>query len=283
MTYTVARSGATVSARRTNADMVILAFVCWAHVALRKTPTGIASEGWGKAYCTIVSSIPWYQSPRGGHGARPADVGSARRLPTDTKVSSTFHLVVAHAQAAAIVTKRATMESELGAVVDALPGLVWTAFPDGKIDYLNQRWSDYTGLGVEESRGRGWQASVHPEDLPRLLADWQTDSASRVPVDTQVRLRGPDGKYRWFLFCAHPSADASGQLVKWCGLGTDIDERMQAEEALRERERRFRSIVDGLPVLFSTATPDGELAHANRHYLEYFGATLEELKASEAV
>jgi PAS domain S-box-containing protein len=175
------------------------------------------------------------------------------------------------------------MESELGAVVDALPGLVWTAFPDGQIDYLNQRWSDYTGLGVEESCGRGWQASVHPEDLPRLLARWRADSASGVPVETPARLRGPAGNYRWFLFSAHPSADTSGQLVKWCGMSTDIDERMQAEEALRASERRFRSIVDGLPVLLSTATPDGKLDQANRHYLEYFGATLDELKAREAV
>jgi PAS domain S-box-containing protein len=177
------------------------------------------------------------------------------------------------------------MESELGAVVDALPGLVWTAFPDGQIDYLNQRWSDYTGLGVEESRGHGWQAAVHQEDLPRLLAGWQADSASRVPVETQerLRLRGPDGKYRWFLFCARPSADRSGKVVKWCGLGINIDDRMQAAEAQRASERRFRLIVDGLPVLLSTATPDGELDQANRHYLEYFGATLEELKAREAV
>ncbi len=175
------------------------------------------------------------------------------------------------------------MESELSAVVDALPGLVWTALPDGQIDYLNQRWSDYTGLGVAESCGRGWQSAVHPEDLPRLLAGWQVDSASPTPVETQVRLRGREAKYRWFLFRAHRSVDASGAVAKWCGLGTDIDERMQAEEVLRASERRFRSIVDGLPVLLSTATPDGELDQANRHYLDYFGATLEELKAREAV
>jgi PAS domain S-box-containing protein len=180
-----------------------------------------------------------------------------------------------------MVTKRAAMESELDRIVDALPGLVWTAFPDGHIDYLNQRWCEYTGLGVEESRGRGWQAAVHPADLPRLLAGWRP--ASSAAVETQVRLRGPDGKYRWFLFRAHPSTDAFGEVVKWCGLSTDIDEQMRAEEALRASERRFRLIVDDLPILLSTATPDGKLDQANRHYLEYFGATLEELKAYEAV
>jgi PAS domain S-box-containing protein len=175
------------------------------------------------------------------------------------------------------------MESELGRVVDALPGLVWTASPDGQIDFLNQRWSEYTGLSVDASRGRGWQAAVHPEDLSQLLAGWRGAAASSAPVEAQVRLRGSDGKYRWFLFRAHPATDASGRIVKWSGLGTDIDERVQAEESLRASEHRFRLIVDGLPVLLSTATPDGELDKANRHYLEYFGATLEQLKTREAV
>jgi PAS domain S-box-containing protein len=175
------------------------------------------------------------------------------------------------------------MESELGRVVDALPGLVWTASPDGQIDFLNQRWSEYTGLSVDASRGRGWQAAVHPEDLSQLLAGWRGAAASSAPVEAQLRLRGSDGKYRWFLFRAHPATDASGRIVKWSGLGTDIDERRQADEALRASERRFRLIVDGLPVLLSTATPDGELEQANRHYLEYFGASLEQLKAREVV
>jgi PAS domain S-box-containing protein len=174
------------------------------------------------------------------------------------------------------------MESDLSRVVDALPGLVWTALPDGQFDFMNRRWSEYTGLAVDASYGRGWQVAVHPEDLPGLLAGWRGGSSSGAPVESTVRLRGADGSYRWFLFRAHPSADASGQVVKWCGLSTDIDDRMQAEEALRARESRFRLIVDGLPVLLSTATPNGELEHANRHYLDYFGATLEELKAREA-
>jgi PAS domain S-box-containing protein len=61
---------------------------------------------------------------------------------------------------------------EISRVVDALPRLVWTARPDGQIDFLNQRWCEYTGLGVAESYGRTWQAGIHPEDLPELLERW---------------------------------------------------------------------------------------------------------------
>lgn len=182
-----------------------------------------------------------------------------------------------------MITKNHVLESDLGRVVDALPGVVWTALTDGQIEFLSQRWSKYTGLGVEESRGRGWQAVVHPEDLPRLLAGWQATAIPSASVEAEVRLRGADGKYRWFLFRAQPSTDASGQVVKWCGLATDIDDRKKAEQTLRASEHRFRLIVDGLPVLLSTATPDGELHEANRHYLGYFGTTLEELRAREAV
>jgi PAS domain S-box-containing protein len=174
------------------------------------------------------------------------------------------------------------MESELGRVVDALPGFVWTALPDGQIDFMNQRWSEYTGLAVDRSRGSGWQAAVHPEDLVPLLATWRGAATPNGPVEAQVRLRGANGNYRWFSFRAHPVCDASGRIVKWAGLSSDIDDRMQAEDALRASEGRFRQIVDELPVLLSTATPDGGLDQANRHYLEYFGATLEELKAQQA-
>ena len=136
------------------------------------------------------------------------------------------------------------MQHELGRGVDALPGLVWTAFPDGQIDFLNQRWCKYTGLGVDESCGRRWQTVVHPEDLPGLLASWRSVPPSSAPVEAEARLRGSDGKYRWYLFLARPSIDASGQVVKWCGFSTDIDDRKRAEEALRESAARFRDYAE---------------------------------------
>ncbi len=173
------------------------------------------------------------------------------------------------------------MESELS-LVDTLPGLVWTALPDGRSDFLNQRWREYTGLSVEDARGEGWHAAIHPEDLPELLERWGDILASGHARDVEARLRRFDGVYRWFLFSISPLQDASGTIVRWCGINTDIEDRRRAEEALRASERRFRLIFDGLPAIVTLMTPDGELENGNQQMLEYFGATLEELKAREA-
>src|SRR6266851_3061585 len=170
------------------------------------------------------------------------------------------------------------MENDLSRVVDALPGLVWTAIPDGHVDFLNQRWCEYTGLRIDEAYGRGWQAAIHPEDLPELLERWRSILASGEPGEMEARLRRFDGEYRWFLFRTCPLVDASEQVVKWCGMSTDIEDRRRAEEAVRARGDRFRLIVDGLPALCAIMTPAGEVELVNRQVLEYFGATLEELK-----
>jgi PAS domain S-box-containing protein len=136
------------------------------------------------------------------------------------------------------------MENELSRVVDRLPGLVWTALPDGHADFLNQRWCEYTGLSVAEACGRGWQTAIHPADLPGLLECWRSILASREPGEMEARLRRFDGEYRWFLFRTCPLADASGQVVKWCGLNTDIDEQKRAESLLAG-EKRFLEMVAG--------------------------------------
>jgi PAS domain S-box-containing protein len=170
------------------------------------------------------------------------------------------------------------MEIELRRVVDALPGLVWTARPDGHIDFLNQRWCEYTGRSVDEAHGRAWQTATHPKDLPELLERWRSILASGQPGEMEARLRRSDGEYRWFLLRICPLTDASGRVVKWCGLSIDIEDRKRAEEALRAHERRFRSIVDGFPALVALRTPAGDLEFANRRYLEYFNATLKKPK-----
>jgi len=170
------------------------------------------------------------------------------------------------------------MENDLSRTVDALPALVWTAYPDGRAEFVNRRWCEYSGLSVEQASGEGWQAAIHSDDLPALLQLWRTTVASGKPYEAEARMRRFDGEYRWHFCRASPIIDVDGKVVKWCGINTDIEDRKRAQAALREQEERFRLIVDGLPTRVILFTPEGEVLHANRHTLEFSGATLDELK-----
>jgi len=170
------------------------------------------------------------------------------------------------------------METELSRVVDCLPGLVWTALPTGEADFVNQRWCEYTGLTVDEAYGHGWLAAIHPDDLAGLLAGRQSILNSGEPLELEARMRRFDGVYRWFAFRERQVLDRSGQIVKWCGIITDIEERRRAVDELRERASQFRAIADCVPALIAVMSSTGEVENVNRHVLEYFNATLDELK-----
>jgi len=172
------------------------------------------------------------------------------------------------------------VEYHVASLVDALPDIVWTALPDGDFDFLNQPWSDYTGLGDDTAHGQSWQAAIHPADLAGLLDRWRAIVASADRGDMQVRIRRFDGEYRQFLFRARPITDPCGQVVKWCGMAIDIeDQRQSADEALRASESHFRTIVDSIPAHMVVMTPAGEVEAINRQFLEYIGETLEDVKS----
>ena len=171
------------------------------------------------------------------------------------------------------------MENEFSRMADALPGLVWTAFSDGRIEFVNRRWCDYTGLSVEQATNNGWQSVFHPDDQTAVIDRWRASVASGEPRDMQARIRRFDGVYRWFLCRANSITDDAGRIVKWCGINTDIEDRKRAEDALHEHQQRFELIVNSLPTRVVLFTPDGEMMHANRCSLESSGLTLEELKA----
>ena len=125
----------------------------------------------------------------------------------------------------ATVAKGLAWRTTSAPFVDSLPGLVWTALPDGQVDFLNLHWCAYTGLGVDEAYGSGWQLAIHPADRPGLLERWRSILAAGEPGRMEARLRRFDGEYRWFQFCTTPPlVDASGQIVEWCGTGTDVDD-----------------------------------------------------------
>ena len=170
------------------------------------------------------------------------------------------------------------MQFELAHLVDALPGLVWTALPDGRAEFLNQRWLDFTGLTAERAAGSGWMKAIHPDDRKGLSDYWRSCVASGAPVDTEARMRRHDGAYRWFLFRANPVRDAAGNIARWVGTNIDIEARRHSEQALRASELSWRQIVDNIPGLVVTMGALGEVEFLNRQTLEYFGKTKDELK-----
>lgn len=140
------------------------------------------------------------------------------------------------------------VEDHLRLVIDTLPGLVWSARPDGYIDFLNRRWREYTGLTLAEASGWGWQAAIYPDDLPGLADYWRSMLASGKPGEAEARLRRFDGVYRWFLFRAVPLHDERGTLVKWYGQSTDIEDRKGSEALLAGEKRVLEMSARGHPL-----------------------------------
>jgi PAS domain S-box-containing protein len=113
--------------------------------------------------------------------------------------------------------------------------MAWSKLPDGSADFLNQRFREYTGLSVEEGLGWGWMRNAfYPED--RAEEEWRAAFAAGEHFEREARLRRADGVYRWFLFRAVPQRDELGQVVKWYGTSTDIEDRRRAQEALQEAQ-----------------------------------------------
>ena len=121
-------------------------------------------------------------------------------------------------------------------MIDTIPILAWSCFPDGTTEFLNQRWLDYTGLSHERALGWGWKSAIHPEDLDKLMSTWLRLLASGEAGQEEARLRRFDGEFRCFLFRAVPVHDDYGKIVRWCGTNTDIEKLKRTEQELCRSE-----------------------------------------------
>jgi PAS domain S-box-containing protein len=127
-------------------------------------------------------------------------------------------------------------EDRLRLVIDTIPAHVWSARPDGSVDFINQRWLESTGLAIENGLGWAWGSVVHPDDLARFVDEWHAALKAGEPIESEARLRRADGGYRWWLIRNVPLRDKPGNIVKWYGTAVDIEDRHRAEDALRRSE-----------------------------------------------
>jgi PAS domain S-box-containing protein len=173
-------------------------------------------------------------------------------------------------------TKRKS-EEQFRLLADTIPQLCWFADADGYARWCNQRWYEYTGTTPAQMEGWGWQSVHDPLTLPTVLRGWKRSIATGEPFDMIFPLRGVDGVFRSFLTRVMPMKDAEGKVLRWFGTSTDISDQIRAQQALRESEQRFRTLVESASDAFFVHDDEGRLIDANDEACRSVGYTREEL------
>jgi PAS domain S-box-containing protein len=136
-------------------------------------------------------------------------------------------------------------EHELRRITDAIPQLIIVLDPDGRMVYVNRMMLEYTGLSIEEMQAESSRDRIfHPEDMERLRDVRRNALLEGVPFETERRILGKDGKYRWFLVRYSPFRDEQGRLTRWYATGTDIEDRKVAEQHLQNENIALREEID---------------------------------------
>ena len=123
-----------------------------------------------------------------------------------------------------------TTKSRFENLLDLSPQVVWFGRPDGYITYFNPYWYEYTGLSERQTVGRGWVSAIHPDDRDRAVGAWEEAVREGKDYEVELRLRGKDDSYCWFLARGRAGHDESGKIDAWLGIAVDIEERKKAEE-----------------------------------------------------
>jgi len=170
-------------------------------------------------------------------------------------------------------------ERELRDVVNTVPAHVWSTSPEGHVEFVNDRWLQFTGLALHEAFGWKWEAVVHPGDRTRFVADWHTALKNGRAMESEARVRRADGEYCWWFIRNVPLRDETGKLVRWYGTAIDIEDRKRAEQALRKSEERWRSVFENSAIGVALTDLNGRFLATNHVYQTIVGYTEEELRA----
>lgn len=150
-------------------------------------------------------------------------------------------------------------EAKLQVLTDAMPQMVWSTLPDGHHDYYNARWYEFTGAPYGSTDGEGWNGMFHPEDQERAWERWRHSLATGEPYEVEYRLRHHSGHYRWTLGRALPVRNAAGEITRWIGTCTDIDEAKRnaalTELISRELSHRIKNIFAVIGGLIGISAP----------------------------
>jgi PAS domain S-box-containing protein len=172
----------------------------------------------------------------------------------------------------------AESEEELRIQAESIPQQVWTARPDGSVDFYNHRTAAYLGVALPKDSLADVPSFVHPDDRARIEERWQAAIASQRYYEAEFRLRRYDGEYRWFLSQAQARRAPGGQLLKWYGTNTDVHQLRLLQEQVLVSQARFKQLLETLPQLAWTALADGRVTYFNQRWYDYTGASFDALR-----
>ncbi|MES1173452.1 MAG: PAS domain-containing protein [Myxococcales bacterium] len=156
-------------------------------------------------------------------------------------------------------------------LVLAIGEVIWTADAGGDMVDEQPSWAAYTGQSPAQYQGEGWLDAVHPDDRESTRSLWRRAVAARGAAEYEHRLRGHDGKYRYFSVRAAPVFSDDGTLREWAGIHTDITQHKLTEQSLRDGARQFRELADAMPQIVWGAAPNGHFDYFNRRWYEFTG------------
>lgn len=170
-------------------------------------------------------SVLWALIATSALPAGQADGGSTLAMITDITERRTAEtergLLLSRERALRSVAEAS--QDRYRVLANLVPHLVWTHRADGGVDFVNETYAQRTGRPPEQALGTGWQAVIHPEDLPGYLETWKASLVSGEPIEHRIRLRVADGSWHWHVGRAHAARDAEGRLLRWFGLAIDVE------------------------------------------------------------
>ena len=175
------------------------------------------------------------------------------------------------------ITEIENKDSVFRQLADSMPVIIWSADGNGYVDYYNQEWYDFTGFPYDKKGDESWLPILHPDDTELCRNTWNESIRTGKPYNIEYRFRDKErpGEYRWFAGRAQPFLNEKGQVVRWYGTCTDINDHKVTENSLRESEQRFRFMSDIMPQQVWTANAEGALDYVNQGTVNYFGKSAE--------
>ena len=164
-----------------------------------------------------------------------------------------------------------TSEFHLQRVMDTIPALAWSAFPDGGVEFCNQRWLDYTGLSLDKVRAGELAETIHAQDTSDFREKWRAALRQGASLEAEARMRRADGSYHWFLIRAVPLRDAKGGIIRWYGTNVDIEDLKRAQDEVRKQTSRLDELFEQAPEAVAVLTTDDRIARVNKEFTRMFG------------